>query len=140
MNKNHITAWSVLFLMFLGFVQGATATATGGSADMQGISDRISCVLCKVAQLIFLITGAIAALVIIIAGLRWLTSAEDPGARNAAKTTIVSAVIGMIIIMIAVFIVAMIVNGILPGFQVQPQQWMSPGGCAAGPCGRVGWT
>ena len=142
MNKTKIMAWGVLFLMFFGFVQGVMADTVSSSGDTSTlIGSKISCVLCKVANLIFLITASLASLVIIIAGLRWLTSAEDPGARNAAKTTIVSAVIGMIIIMIAVFIVSMIVGNILPG-GVNPQDWLNPGTngktCSI-PCTAAGW-
>jgi uncharacterized membrane protein YidH (DUF202 family) len=127
MNKNKIMAWSVVFLMLFGFVQGVMAADTSTTSPGD-IGTRISCVLCKVANLIFLITGALASLVIIIGGLRWLTSAEDPGARNAAKTTIVSAIVGIVIIMIAVFVVALIVNGIMPT-AIHPEDWLNPNGC-----------
>ena len=78
----------------------------------------------SLASLIFLTAGAIASLVIILAGVRWVTAADDPGARNGAKTTIISAFVGLIIIMIAVYIVAVVINGILP-MRIDPTKWLS---------------
>jgi hypothetical protein len=89
-------------------------------------------VFCNIARLIFMIAAGLAALIIILAGLRWITAADDPGARNGAKTTIISAIVGLIIIMIAVYIVAIVVNGMLPGgSNVNPVSWMT-GDCTSG--------
>jgi hypothetical protein len=60
-------------------------------------------------------------------GLRWVTSADDPGARNGAKTTIISAFVGLVIIAIAVFIVSMVVSGLFSTSAVDPTSWIT--GC-----------
>jgi disulfide bond formation protein DsbB len=109
-------------------VLSIAAFASSGAVTTDSIGGKISCVLCKLASLVYITAGAIASLVIIMAGLRWVTSADDPGARNAAKTTIISAFVGLIIIILAVFIVALVLNNI-PGMDgVDPMEWMT-GGC-----------
>ncbi|MBN2250641.1 MAG: TrbC/VirB2 family protein [Candidatus Altiarchaeota archaeon] len=90
----------------------------------------ISCVLCRIANLVFLIIAALASIVIILAGLKWLTSGDDPGARNAAKTTIVSAFVGIIIVFIAVFVVAWVMDGLGGSFdKVRVEDWINSNEC-----------
>jgi len=97
-----------------------------GAADgVNEATSRINFALCKIAQLILLTAAGIAALVILFAGIRWVTSADDPGARQAAKTTIISAFVGLVIIGVAVYIVTVVVDGLLPSSGVKPSTWMS---------------
>ncbi|MFZ2455267.1 MAG: hypothetical protein WAX07_02170 [Candidatus Altiarchaeia archaeon] len=104
-----------------------TGTSTGTGITLAG--QKISCALCKIASLVFLVVGAVAALVIVMAGLRWTTSGDDPGARQAAKTTIISAFVGIIIVVIAVYIVSIVINGIMGSMaSIDPSKWMT-GNC-----------
>ena len=84
--------------------------------DSQSVKDIVD-ILCKFVCLISSVAPAIAALVIIYGGLRYVTSGEDPGARNAAKMIIICAIIGLIIILITVPIVNFVLTGLLPGFE-----------------------
>ena len=105
------------------FAQGA-----GNSNVMNTAASKINQVLCRIAQLIFMVVGAIAALVVIMAGLKWTTSADDPGARNAAKTTIISVFVGLIIVMIAVYIVSIVIGGFFSGISgggIHFEEWVS---------------
>jgi hypothetical protein len=129
-NKKYTYSLLAMLIVFICVEQ--TFAAGSGTADtdlMTSATGAINKVLCKLASLIFFTAGAIASLVIIMAGLRWVTSSDDPGARQAAKTTIISAFVGLIIIMIAVYIVAIVINGILPGAdknnQIDPTKWLS---------------
>ncbi len=127
MTMERSTALFLMAIILINTASMAFANGTNGSATTAGISNRINCVLCNLADLIFLTAGAIAALVILMGGLRWVTSAEDPGARNAAKTTIISAFVGLIIIMLAVFIVSLVVGNLLGSNAVNPQKWLISG-------------
>ncbi|VVB51034.1 Uncharacterised protein [uncultured archaeon] len=61
--------------------------------------------LCYIATLMANIAAAIAVIVIISAGLKWVTSGDAPGDRKAAKNMIIHAIVGLIIIMVyAIFI------------------------------------
>ena len=130
-DKKKLAVLSV-FALFLG-VSIVFAQGTGVAEDSNMLATatgKINQALCKLASLIFFTAGAIASLVIIFAGIRWVTSADDPGARNGAKTTIISAFVGLIIIAIAVYIVAVVINGLLP-MNVNPTNWIS-GSCPSG--------
>jgi len=118
---------STLLLCMAMMVLG---TFISTAAAQQEAANAINCVICKVASLIFMIVAALAALVIILAGLKWLTSGDDPGARAAAKTAIISAFVGIIIIFVSVYVVSWVIQG-LPGMntlKVDPTQWLS-GSC-----------
>jgi uncharacterized membrane protein YjgN (DUF898 family) len=130
LNKKCVYAALALFILFFSVGQTFAQAATGTSDSnlLSTATGQINKVLCKLASLIFFTAGAIASLVIILAGVRWVTAADDPGARNGAKTTIISAFVGLIIIMIAVYIVAIVINGILPTSNIQPTAWLS-GSC-----------
>ncbi|MBN2250882.1 MAG: hypothetical protein JW724_02255 [Candidatus Altiarchaeota archaeon] len=94
----------VLFLTLAG-----TAYADAGG----DIAEEINNVICLFVRLIWMVTGSLMALVIIFAGVKWLVSGEDAGARASAKTFIISAFVGLIIVFTAVPVVDYLVGGIL---------------------------
>lgn len=73
-----------------------------GTANSANIQNMI--------QVVIVIMGAIALLVIVIAGLRYILSQGDPQKVAQAKNAIIYAVIGLIIVMFAQVIVAFVVN------------------------------
>jgi len=53
---------------------------------------------------------------IIVAGIKWITSSDDPEARNSAKSQVFNVIIGLIIVLLAAFLVSFIVfNAFLGG-------------------------
>jgi hypothetical protein len=118
--------FGVLLILAI-FVASGMVYANSGSNAINIAGKNISCALCKISQLIFMIVGSVAALVIIMAGLRWVTSGDDPGARQGAKTTIISAFVGIIIVVIAVFIVSVVLQGVMGVDYIDPASWI--GGC-----------
>jgi hypothetical protein len=135
-NKPSVLILALIFINIMGM-----AYAGGGASDtgIQDAGSRIACALCKIASLVFLIVGAVAALVIIMAGLRWTTSGDDPGARQAAKTTIISAFVGIIIVVIAVYIVSVVINGVMGSMMyIDPVNWMSGNCNYNGKCASTG--
>ena len=78
--------------------------------DSQSAKDIVN-ILCKFICLIASVAPAIAALAMIYGGLRYVTSAEDPGARSVAKTIIISALVGLVLVMISLAMVNMVVSG-----------------------------
>ncbi|MBN2251932.1 MAG: TrbC/VirB2 family protein [Candidatus Altiarchaeota archaeon] len=97
----------ILFII-LPALAGLACADTGGD-----IADEINNVICLFVRLIWMVTGSLMALVIIFAGVKWLVSGEDPGARASAKNFIVGAFVGLIIIFTAVPVVDYLVGGIL---------------------------
>jgi hypothetical protein len=77
-------------------------------------AEQIGRILCNFICFIATIAPAICALVMLYGGLKWITSGDDTGARNAAKNTIIAALIGIIFVMLAVPIVNIVIGVILP--------------------------
>lgn len=63
-----------------------------------------------IMQTVFMITGAIALLVVTIGGLRYVLSHGDPSATAQAKNTILYALIGLVVSILGASIVAFVVG------------------------------
>ncbi len=74
-----------------------------------------------------MITAIIAGIVILIAGIKWVGSSDDPAARGAARLTIIHVIIGLIIIVIALALVAYLLSGMLGGIPINITAWLN--GC-----------
>ena len=61
-------------------------------------------------NIILWVVGVSAVIVIIVAGLKYVTSAGNPSAISSAKTTILYAVIGLVIAILAYAIVNFVLN------------------------------
>jgi Type IV secretion system pilin len=66
----------------------------------------------SILSIVFVTTGAIAVLIITIAGFRYVVSRGDPNAVAGAKNAIIYAVVGLIISIAAFSIVTFVVNGL----------------------------
>jgi hypothetical protein len=78
--------------------------------------DVICTILNNVAWLMQVVAAGVGIVVIIIQGIKWAGSAEDPGARKQAKQGIIHAVIGLIIVVVAVNIVMLVMANDCPGW------------------------
>jgi uncharacterized membrane protein YidH (DUF202 family) len=63
-------------------------------------------------QVVFIIMGAIAVLIITIAALQYVISAGDPQKVGRAKDTIIYALIGLVVAILAFAIVSFVLNGV----------------------------
>ena len=66
----------------------------------KAITERVNDVLCKIVLIILYITAAITTIVLILAGVKYMTS-DDPTETSEAKTRIVYAFVGLIIVVVA---------------------------------------
>ena len=73
-------------------------------------SDEINTFLANGINLFSLIVGIVAVVMIIIGGLKYITSGGDSGNVTSAKNTILYAVIGLIIVVLAQVIVRFVIN------------------------------
>ena len=91
-------------LMFAVCVMlAATASAGGGGggdSEISGISTKISSIVCPMVSVLVTVSSAVAALVFVVAGIKWTSSEADPGARKQAKDAMIHAIIGLIIIQV----------------------------------------
>jgi len=68
-------------------------------------------ILCGIYYTFIMIAGALAAVMIVYAGIKWIGSSDDPGARKSAKETIIHAVVALVIIVVAARIVDLLIAG-----------------------------
>ena len=94
---------SVLVLCFLATFATATTSTQAGEAV-----SAICEILFNITWLLNMITAGVGTIVIVMQGIKWTGSAEDPGARKQAKQGIIHAVVGMIIVILAIWIVQIV--------------------------------
>jgi len=87
---------------------GGTWSGTTCSQGTRTVTGTIK----NVGNIIVFITGAISVLMIIIGGLRYVTSGGDQGGITGAKNTILYAVIGLIVSVMAYAIVNFVLTNI----------------------------
>lgn len=76
------------------------------SADTwDDIIGTVTTVICGIYRVFYYIAGAIASVIFVIAGIKWIASENDPGTRKAAKDTMVHALVGLIIVLISVSVI-----------------------------------
>jgi hypothetical protein len=122
--KNKILKLTILGLTALPSASYAADTAQSGAdtarpngvpgflfvtpAGNQGIFGLI-------ADTLIFLTGAIAVIVIIYGGLRYVTSTGDAARVKGAKDTILYGVVGLVVAILAYALVAFVVGSLSPG-------------------------
>jgi hypothetical protein len=87
---------------------GLNSVDSSNPATRRPLSERIR----EVVNVILFVLGAIAVIMIIIGGIRYVVSAGDSGAITGAKNTILYAVIGLVVALLAFAIVNFVVNSL----------------------------
>jgi type IV secretory pathway VirB2 component (pilin) len=80
------------------------------SADDQATFDQILAPVMKVYNLVKYVATAIAVVVLLFAGITYITSGDDPGKREKAKSMAMYVIIGLIVIWAAPLVVNFIVG------------------------------
>lgn len=80
----------------------------GGSCNSNG--SEISKVVATVVNILSLIAGIAAVIMIIVGGLRYITSGGDSSKVASAKSAIIYSIVGLIIVALAQFIVRYVLN------------------------------
>ncbi len=99
-----------------GLCQGANLQASTGTepCDVAGTTsvgvERVNRIIRVVIDLFSLVVGVIAVIMIIIGGLKYITSGGDSGNITGAKNTILYAIIGLVVVALAQFIVKFVLN------------------------------
>lgn len=69
--------------------------------DYNKIVDKVKVVVCDtIFPQISTVAAAVASLICVIAGLKWVASENDPGARKQAKDMFIHALVGLLIIIV----------------------------------------
>lgn len=78
-------------------------TAPAGSQTIEGIIETV-------INILSLVVGVVAVIMIIVGGLKYITSSGDSSNVQSAKNTILYAIIGLIIVALAQVIVRFVLN------------------------------
>lgn len=84
---------------------------TGGITDQQA-KDRINNILKTIIRLFSIVVGVASVVMIIVGGLKYITSGGDSGNVSGAKNTILYAIIGIVVVALAQFIVRFVLTQI----------------------------
>lgn len=101
--------------LFLCNLLAFFASAQQGYDLVMAIASPAGRIICSIYGAFVMIAGALATLVIVYAGLKWIASGEDPAQRKVAKSMITHAILALIIILVSDTIVSMVTEGQLQG-------------------------
>lgn len=90
-------------------VEGQVDQTTGGCA-VGSTGTSFSGLVKKIINIFSIIIGVIAVIMIIIGGLKYITSGGDSGNVSSAKNTIIYALVGLVIVALAQFIVRFVLS------------------------------
>lgn len=85
-------------------------SATGGSCDPQAASLTIDNVLRIALNTLSFIAGLIGVIMVIIGGIKYITSQGDASSINSAKNTILYALVGIVVAVVAQFLVRFVLS------------------------------
>lgn len=86
------------------------AKTTDPDASTEPASDRVERIIRTVINIFSLVVGVVSVIMIIIGGLKYITSAGDSGNVSGAKNTILYAIIGLVIVALAQVIVRFVLE------------------------------
>ena len=91
-----------------------SATGAGGSAcsDAGSGSTSFQTLAKKVVNLLSVVVGVIAVIMIIVGGFRYITSGGESSNVSTAKNTLVYAIVGLVIVALAQFIVHFVLSNV----------------------------
>lgn len=85
--------------------EGCETDSNGNNA-----AERVDEIVTQIINIMSLAVGVVAVVMIIIGGLRYITSGGESGSVTGAKNTILYAVVGLIVVAMAQVIVKFVVN------------------------------
>jgi len=97
--RKHIT--TALWILMTLIILSDTAIAGPLNLNPSIIYNPIRSIVCMFVRVVILVAAAIAAVVFVVAGTRWVISRDDAAKRKQAKESMIHAIIGLVIIGIA---------------------------------------
>ncbi len=107
-----LAAFSMAHATAIGSISDGAASAKGTQqpADLFGNSGVFS----EISSVLLFIVGAVAVIMIVIGGLRYVISGGDASQVQAAKNTILYALVGIIVAILAYAAVNFVINSFVP--------------------------
>ncbi len=96
---------------------GACLDTTKTTCDEGGVTatDRVNNIIKLVINIFSLVVGVISVIMIIVGGLKYITSSGDSGNVTGAKNTILYAIIGLVVVALAQVIVRFVLAKVAVG-------------------------
>jgi beta-lactamase regulating signal transducer with metallopeptidase domain len=95
--------------------QGSNLDLTAaGSSCPTNTGTNVTDVIKKIINILSVLIGAIAVVMIIIGGFRYVTSAGNPEGTKGARNTILYAIVGLVVVALAQIIVHFVLNSVTP--------------------------
>jgi cytochrome bd-type quinol oxidase subunit 2 len=88
-----------------GLCAGANLSVNDTTCNQDNPSGTVDSIITTVINIFSLVVGVVSVIMIIIGGLRYITSGGDSGNVSGAKNTILYAIIGLVIVALAQVIV-----------------------------------
>ncbi|ODS42608.1 MAG: hypothetical protein MSIBF_04695 [Candidatus Altiarchaeales archaeon IMC4] len=95
-----LAALGILMLMTVGMVSA-----------QQSAADVVNCIICRLLNVLYSIAAGVALIIIVLAGIKWTASGDDPGARKSAKESVIHAILGLVIVLVAYAVIDWAVGG-----------------------------
>ena len=89
---------------------GANLDVNDTDCDASGADTTVNDLLTDVINIFSLIVGVVSVIMIIIGGLRYITSGGDSNNVSAAKNTILYAIVGLVIVALAQLVVRFVLS------------------------------
>jgi len=82
-----------------------TCDVTVAGADGKTATTRVNSIITTIINIFSVVVGVVAVIMIIVGGLKYITSGGDSGNITSAKNTILYAIVGLIVVALAQIIV-----------------------------------
>jgi hypothetical protein len=89
-----------------------SSTAANNCNDQANAGQSVTDIIKKVINILSVLIGAIAVVMIIIGGFRYVTSAGNAEGTKAARNTILYALVGLVVVALAQIIVHFVLNSV----------------------------
>jgi hypothetical protein len=95
--------------------EGVGLVGGGNGCDQPADQPSVNSTIANAINIFSIVVGVISVIMIIIGGLKYITSAGDSGKVSSAKDTILYAVIGLVVVALAQVIVRFVLNTVVQG-------------------------
>lgn len=98
-----------------GLDQGTCLSTNSGSCDTEDPNEKVNTIITTVINIFSLVVGVVSVIMIIIGGLKYITSGGEAGNVSGAKNTILYAIIGLVIVALSQVIVRFVLQRVTTG-------------------------
>jgi len=95
-----------------GIDSGINAATSGNCNTQLTESSDFQTIAAKIVNILSIVVGVVAVIMIIYGGFRYITSGGESGSVSGAKNTLIYAIVGLVIVALAQFIVHFVLDNI----------------------------